>query len=97
YSTVTTELGAQARNFLETTCEAYTTYELPQEQNRRARRQARKNANSTGPPIPVTVSSKTRKAWNITTYKWHALGDYPDIIPDVGTSDSYSTMIVRLF
>jgi hypothetical protein len=97
FRTVTTELGVQARNFSKTTCEAYTTCELPQEQNRRIRRQARKKANSTGPPVAVTVSSETRKAWNLATYKWHALGDYPDVIPDVGTVDSYSTVIVRLF
>ncbi|KAK7013429.1 GLOBIN domain-containing protein [Favolaschia claudopus] len=92
---VTTELGAQARNFLKTTCEDYTTYELPQEQNRRARRQARKNsksaANTTTAPI-----SKARKTWNINTYKWHSFPDYPDTVVDVGTTESYSTVLGEL-
>ncbi|KAK6974093.1 GLOBIN domain-containing protein [Favolaschia claudopus] len=89
------QLGAQARHFLKTTCEAYTTYELPQEQNRRARRQASKNsksaANSTATPI-----SKARKTWNINTYKWHSFPDYPDAVVDVGTTESYSTVLGEL-
>ncbi|KAJ7033960.1 hypothetical protein C8F04DRAFT_1260454 [Mycena alexandri] len=36
-------------------------------------------------------SATKRKVWNISTYKWHSLGDYPDSIVWVGTSDSYST------
>ncbi|KAF7328374.1 GLOBIN domain-containing protein [Mycena venus] len=78
FRTVTTVLGAKARHFLKTTCEAYTTYELPQEQTRRARSQARKNSKSQGAPVN------------------HSFGDYPDIIPDVGTCDSYSTVLGEL-
>ncbi|KAK7042827.1 GLOBIN domain-containing protein [Favolaschia claudopus] len=95
WRTVTTELGAQARGFLNTTCEAYTTYELPQEQNRRARRQAKKNSKSTGNPTPA-ATSKARKTWNINTYKWHSFGDYPDAVVDVGTIESYSTVLGEL-
>ncbi|KAJ7021549.1 hypothetical protein C8F04DRAFT_1313789 [Mycena alexandri] len=87
---VTTELGAQARNFVGTTCKIYVTHELPQEENRRIRRQAQKNSTRKTAP---TTSSKKRKAWNINTYKWHSLGDYPDTVVDVGTTDSYSTQI----
>jgi hypothetical protein len=90
FRNVTTELGSRARKFLRTTCEAYVTYELPMEQNRRARRLAKKNAGKS----TSKATSKKRKAWNISTYKWHSYGDYADTIEEFGTTDSYSTQIV---
>jgi hypothetical protein len=63
------------------------TYELPQEQNRRARKQAKKNSQMPGNPVAVTIS-KTRKLWNLTTYKFHSIGHYPDAVVEVGTTDS---------
>lgn len=90
---VTTELGAQARNFLGTTCEAYVTHELPQEENRRIRRHAKKQSTQKS-AVGAMSSEKKRKYWNLNTYKWHSFGDYPDTIVDVGTTDSYSTQIV---
>ncbi|KAJ7211477.1 hypothetical protein B0H12DRAFT_1079580 [Mycena haematopus] len=92
---VTTELGSQARHFLKTTCNAYTTYELPQEFNRRARRQAKKDSQSKSKPAVKLV--KDRKAWNVCTYKWHSLGDYPDAIASIGTTDSYTTQTSELW
>ncbi|KAJ7668960.1 hypothetical protein B0H17DRAFT_904270, partial [Mycena rosella] len=94
FRVVTTELGSQARHFVRTTCKDYTTYELPQEYNRRARRQAKKNSKSKSAQT-AQKSAKERKAWNLCTYKWHSMGDYPDAIVDFGTTDSYSTQIVR--
>ncbi|KAJ7642811.1 hypothetical protein B0H17DRAFT_884233, partial [Mycena rosella] len=90
---VTKKLGSQARHFVRTTCDAYVTYELPQEYKRRARRQAQKNS-KTGTNPTTSKSAKERKAWNLATYKWHSMGDYPDAIIDFGTTDSYSTQIV---
>ena len=54
--------------------------------------------NSTPVP-PVHQSSSTdggkkRKGLNISTYKFHALGDYVRTIRMFGTTDSYSTQIV---
>ena len=37
---------------------------------------------------------KSVKAFNLFTYKHHALGDYQWTIPRFGTTDSYSTQIV---
>jgi hypothetical protein len=34
------------------------------------------------------------KVLNLNTYKFHSLGDYPDIIKQYGTMDSYSTQLV---
>ncbi|KAF7341461.1 GLOBIN domain-containing protein [Mycena venus] len=95
FRAVTRELGAQARHFLRTTCHRYTTYELPSEYNRRARRHAQKNAKSGSTTTPSKLS-KERKTWNICTYKWHSLGDYTDAIVHVGTHDSYSTLTGEL-
>ncbi|KAJ7119213.1 hypothetical protein C8R43DRAFT_826885, partial [Mycena crocata] len=98
FRVVTTELGAKARHFLRTTCSIYVAHELPHEEARRARREAKKKANSTGNTTTakstLKSTSKQRKEWNISTYKWHSFGDYPDTIVDLGTTDSYSTQIV---
>ncbi|KAJ7460440.1 hypothetical protein B0H11DRAFT_2286106 [Mycena galericulata] len=95
FRAVTTDLGANARRFLRTTCETYVTYKLPQETKKRARREASKKSKST--KTAGTASGKKRKAWNIATCKYHSLGDYPDAIVQIGTTDSYSTQVpVRL-
>jgi hypothetical protein len=86
FKDVTIDLGTRVRHFQRTTCEFYETYELPKEQTRRARRDAQKAKTSS--------TTKKRKYWNTATYKYHSLGDYPYIIPIIGTTDSYSTQIV---
>lgn len=94
FRAVTTELGTKARHFIRTTCNTYVTYELPQETKRRARREASKKTASTK---NTSNGQKKRKSWNISTYKYHSLGDYPDTIIQMGTTDSYSTQIVSFF
>lgn len=42
---------------------------------------------------PVKSSKKSIKL-NLSTYKWHAQGDYPSTIPLFGTTESYSTQPV---
>ncbi|KAJ7085599.1 hypothetical protein C8R44DRAFT_901648 [Mycena epipterygia] len=93
FRAVTTELGAKARHFICTTCNTYVTYELPQETKRRARREASKKSASAK---KASNGPKKRKSWNISTYKYHSLGDYPDTIIQMGTTDSYSTQIGEL-
>ncbi|KAJ7660161.1 hypothetical protein DFH06DRAFT_1472251 [Mycena polygramma] len=97
FRTVTSELGSKARKFCDTTCNAYVTYELPTELDRRARQQARRVSKANpGAPVVIPKLDKERKAWSLVTYKWHSMGDYPDIIVDAGTTDSYSTQIGEL-
>ncbi|KAF7374197.1 GLOBIN domain-containing protein [Mycena sanguinolenta] len=97
FSTVTTVLGAKVREFIRTVCEAYTTYELPKEATQRARRQAQQNAANAGRSSETTAAStRKRKTWNIQTYKYHSLGDYPLAILEKGTTDSYSTQTAEL-
>lgn len=100
----TKELGSIIRRFSRSTCEAYQTSELPGEQARRARRQQAKAsksapanpvATSAAPPAPPARALSKRKTLNMCTYKLHALGDYFQTILRFGTTDSYSTQIVR--
>lgn len=65
------------------------------------------NTDVTGPPVPpmTTQNPPTQSAqparptrrkvtFSLSTYKFHALGDYPSTIRQYGTTDSYTTEIV---
>ena len=39
--------------------------------------------------------AKLKKKFSLSTYKYHAMGDYPAMIHAFGTTDSYSTQSVR--
>jgi hypothetical protein len=101
-----TRLGIVIRKFASTTCEDFVTTELPSEEAARGRRKAAKakkkgetdnsksqnmrgkqRANSTGPVH--------QRKLNLSTYKLHALGDYPNAIRMFGTTDGISSQIVR--
>lgn len=82
----TTSLGQQLRHFQAETCSAYATHELKREAAARTRQNKSGNAGS---------SERSPKTFNLQTYKIHALGDYVDTIKTYGTTDSYSTEIVR--
>ena len=47
--------------------------------------------------VSVNGNAKRLKAFNLNTYKFHALGDYTATIRRYGTTDSYSTELVRKF
>jgi hypothetical protein len=94
----TTSLGTVLRRFVRTTCEAFVTKELPREAEARKRRKPAstgKKAN-TDAPTSKTPEKNKRKLFSLSTYKLHALGDYAETIRHYGTSDSYSTQIVRV-
>ncbi|KAJ7670435.1 hypothetical protein B0H17DRAFT_948712, partial [Mycena rosella] len=51
-----------------------------------------------GTPLPLTLYPKFESRSPLAaTYKYHLLGDYPEAITRLGTTDSYSTQIVRFF
>ena len=82
----TIELGKSFRDFIKNTCSAFDTRELKKEVEAQKHRLDAKED---------TASSQVKpKSLNITTYKFHALGDYVAAIKRYGTSDSYSTEIV---
>lgn len=108
-----TRLGEILRKFSESLCPAYATYELPSEEAARVRRKAttakkakvlspKKKKSTQRPAIEKKVlltksSSRRCRAFNLTTYKLHALGWYPRAIRLYGTSDNYNTQTVRPF
>lgn len=89
FDDVTRRLGAEFRAFVAKTCTAFDTRELARETEARKRRQQRKGATSTSESS--AQSRPLPKMFNIQTYKFHALGDYPDTIRKFGTTDSFST------
>jgi hypothetical protein len=98
----TTVLGRELRKFRDLTCALFQTVELPSEAAARERRKERTHALANPescPPtsrLPKAQPSKRRaKSLNLFTYKLHALGDYVQTIRLFGTTDSYSTQIVR--
>ncbi|KAF8178843.1 hypothetical protein K438DRAFT_1604362, partial [Mycena galopus ATCC 62051] len=96
----TTVIGRELRSFAATSQAEYKTVELPGETASRARRGARKKANTAAadplapPPPPPLPAVAKGKFLNLLTYKFHALGDYVRSIRLFGTPDSYSTQAV---
>ena len=93
FDAATEYLGCSTRKFERTTCRYYHTTELPQEHAACGRRTAALAA-QWGRTIRATSLGPKVKKLNLQTYKFHALGDYPDTIRLYGTTDSYSTQLV---
>lgn len=99
FDEATIALGRQVRRFKRTTCTAYITKELPKETAARGRRKAAMVNKGKGLSAASSKNGSTNepkiKTLNINTYKFHSLSKYPGAIRYFGTSDSYSTQIVR--
>ncbi|KAG2337032.1 hypothetical protein BDR05DRAFT_895865, partial [Suillus weaverae] len=81
FDTATIVLGQTIRKFNQTTCAHYHTTELPHKHAARSRRKSKlasQNLNSN--LVNKVMSRLKRKRLNLNTYKYHALGDYPDTI-----------------
>jgi hypothetical protein len=86
--------------FIKEVCSQYNTTELPHEMAARGRREAAlaaKRSNTATPGASQRKRGAKRKELNLSTYKYHALGDYPDLIARFGTTDNASTQTVRVF
>ena len=86
-SSVTRSLGNAVRIFEEKTCAAFETCELEREWAAQQQRQGKSATNMASKsrkltPLDSNASSKAQKlkGFNLSTYKYHALGDYVDII-----------------
>lgn len=86
------QLGAQMWKFQQITCAAFQAKELPKETAQRMRKELADL--QSGHQKKAVRSKSLPKAFNIDTYKFHALGDYRKTICLFGTTDSYSTQIV---
>ena len=90
FEQLTADLGVLFCHFAGVTCKEFNTTELPRESRARIRRAADtagSGGTSTGGPKP--------KTFNLNTYKFHALGDYPQTISECGTTDNYTSQWVR--
>jgi hypothetical protein len=86
-------LSRQLRKFSDFTCTAFATMELPKEKAARERKTARERADLSNPD--AGSSGRKNKRFNLNTYKFHAMADYVRSIRHFGTTDSFTTQIVR--
>ena len=102
----TAHLGSILRYFALTTCEEFVTWELASEQAARGRQKAAKTKkkgttdNSTSQKAQGNKSLSLKgpvhqQKLGLSSYKLHALGDYPKVIHMFGTTDGISSQIVR--
>ncbi len=82
----TTNLGKATRQFA-VACANIDTRELPKEEAARGRREAVK-----GKTVAI---GKKQKRLNLATFKYHDLGHVVPTIRRCGTTESYSTQVVR--
>lgn len=97
FKAVTKSLGQALRYFARTTCTAFNTRDLPQEEAARGRRKAAaaaKKGKGNGSQPPKRPEHSKRRLFNLCTYKLHALGDYMKTVWQFGTTDNYSTQVV---
>ena len=99
---MTSNIGHSLRVFDREVCSKYVTQELPQEEAARGRRAIQRmkatavaGQSVTTAATPVVKGPK-RRYFNLSTYKLHVLGDYPNQIRRFGTTDSFSTQPVSL-
>jgi hypothetical protein len=95
FDSATVVLGETVRKFSRTVCSHYHTTELPQEYAARGRREAALTLKQSQAAQGRSAGVK-RKTLNLQTYKYHALGDYPNTIRRMGTTDNYSTQPVSV-
>jgi hypothetical protein len=87
------KLSQKLRQFRHYTCATFNTVELPKERAARQRKATQRSETSNAPP---ESSGARAKKFNLSTYKFHAMGDYVRTIRFFGTTDSYTSQIVRM-
>jgi len=96
FEAATTTLRKSIQQFMKTTCEYYRTYELPQETTARGHQKAAISGRGREVWGMVNLQQKECKL-NLSTYKFHALGNYSNTIPEMGTMDNYTMQPVSFF
>ncbi|KZV87415.1 hypothetical protein EXIGLDRAFT_620624, partial [Exidia glandulosa HHB12029] len=89
----TRQLGRSMRHFSVKICPLFKTTESPTEFAKRQEKAAKKAAKA-NKPIPVLV--RKSKTYNLNTPKFHFVGDYPDEIQRIGTTDSWTSQTIEL-
>ena len=100
------QIGKELQAFIKNMCKFYDTWELKWEVEACKWRKAKKGADAqassgaksnnqaTEPSTDAEEDEPTSKKLSINTYKAHSLRDYTQTIHWLGTTDSYSTVIV---
>ena len=94
FDALTKPLGAALRHFAGKFSDRFDTKELPKEADARKRRAAKGKGKG---KLTRQNTTPGKAKFNLSTYKLHALGDYANTIRQRGTTDSYSTQMVRAF
>ena len=93
---LTSAFTKEIRHFANKICPRFKTVETPSESATSLRAEAtriKKGKPSTN--VSTRGAKKTAKTFNIDTPKFHSIAHYPDAIAMYGTTDSYSTQMVR--
>ena len=99
FEMATMSLSQVVNKFHKTTCAYYHTTKLSQEyaaQGRCKAALAAKNPRASTSTARSATGPKV-KTLNLSTYKYHALGNYVGTIQQFGTTDNYSTQMVSFF
>ena len=96
FNSLTKPLGAALRHFAGKFSDRFDTKELPKETGARERRAVKNKTKGKTSRPRGQKSSSGKVRFNLFTYKLHALGDYANTIRRRGTTDSYSTQMVRI-
>ncbi|KAH9884316.1 hypothetical protein C8Q73DRAFT_661143 [Cubamyces lactineus] len=95
FETITQQLGQAMRAFASHVCPQYDTQELDREYTARQRRKAKLHR-KTSTRKRLNDSEHAKKTFNLNTYKFHRLGDYPREVRENGTLDNTSTQTGEL-
>jgi hypothetical protein len=91
----TKQFGKVIRYFNDHICPRYRTHDTPQEAAAKSHRDAARTAkNGADKGDPNSKKKSSEQTFSLETYKLHALGHYPAMIRQFGTTDSYSTQTV---
>jgi hypothetical protein len=97
FDALTKPLGAALRHFAGKFSNQFDTKELPKEADARKRRAAKGKDKGMASRSTKQGAPLGGARFNLSTYKLHALGDYANTIRRRGTTDSFSTQMVRVF
>ncbi|KAI6137396.1 hypothetical protein F5141DRAFT_994895 [Pisolithus sp. B1] len=95
FDTATLTLAHSVQQFIKVMCDTFDTQDLPQETTTHG---SLMTPSSHGEVKETSTShlAVKQRLLNLQTYKYHALGDYPNMICCFGTTDNYTMQTVSL-
>lgn len=96
FETVVQKLGQVMREFQSKVCPHYDTRELDKEIEARQRRKTKRDTKGKAPArAQDTDTTRARKELNLSTYKFHRMGDGPRAVRLIGTLEGVSAQTVH--